>query len=241
MAKEPGLADQLHYDAYERRSGLVRFLAPDADATAWAAADAVELSDAVYGPYAVTTLEAGRLVATRDVMVAAPAGPATVRVVKTIAIGGDRRSPTLSVTVTVENRADTPVEARLGLEWTLTMLGGGGNPAAWWEVAGERSAHDGRGAAAGVGMVAQGNDYVGVAVTTVVSEPADAWWAPVETVSNSESGFERVYQGAGLLLSWPLDLAPGATREVVVEHVVSTAHDRAAEAIAAVTEAAAGA
>ena len=33
MAKEPGLADQLHYDPYERRSGLVRFLAADADTT----------------------------------------------------------------------------------------------------------------------------------------------------------------------------------------------------------------
>ena len=26
---------------------------------------------------------------------------------------------------------------------------------------------------------------------------ADAWWAPVETISNSEDGFERVYQGSG--------------------------------------------
>ena len=42
-----------------------------------------------------------------------------------------------------------------------------------------------------------------------MSEPADAWWAPVETISNSEAGFERVYQGSGLLLSWPLALAPG--------------------------------
>jgi hypothetical protein len=241
MAKESGLADQLHYDGYERRSGLVRFLAADTDAAAWAAAGALELSDAVDGSYAVTTLEAGRLVVTRDVTVATRAGPAIVRVVKTIAIGGDRRSPTLSLTVTVENHGRAPVKARLGLEWTLTMLGGGGNPAAWWEVAGERSAHDARGAAAGVSTLGQGNDYVGVAVTTIVSEPADAWWAPVETVSNSESGFERVYQGAGLLLSWPLDLAPGATREVVVEHVVATAHDRTAEALAAVRATAAGA
>ena len=39
--------------------------------------------------------------------------------------------------------------------------------------------------------------------------PADAWWAPVETISNSEGGFERVYQGSGLLLSWPIRLAAG--------------------------------
>ncbi len=39
--------------------------------------------------------------------------------------------------------------------------------------------------------------------------PADAWWAPIETISNSENGFERVYQGSGLLLSWPVALAAG--------------------------------
>jgi hypothetical protein len=54
-----------------------------------------------------------------------------------------------------------------------------------------------------------------------------AWWAPVETVSNSEGGFERVYQGSGLLLSWPLALGPGATFTVGLRHLVSTAYDRA--------------
>ena len=211
--RKPGLADQLHYDAYERRSGLVRFLAADADATAWAAADAVELSDAVDGPYAVTTLEAwpaGRHPRCHGLR--ARAGPATVRVVKTIAIGGGRLPPTLSLTVTVENRADTPVEARLGIEWTLTMLGGGGNPAAWWEVAGERSAHDGRGSAAGVGTVGpgqrlhrRGGEPRSVSRTgrRLVGAGRDG---PCRT---RRGGFERAYQGAGLLLSWPLDLAPG--------------------------------
>ena len=61
-------------------------------------------------------------------------------------------------------------------------------------------------------------------------EPAgDAWWAPIETVSNSEAGFERVYQGSALVLTWPLDLAPGARMSVRVEHVVSTSCDRAEE------------
>ena len=32
--------------------------------------------------------------------------------------------------------------AGVGVEWALTMLGGGGNPAAWWDVGGERTGHD---------------------------------------------------------------------------------------------------
>ena len=52
--------------------------------------------------------------------------------------------------------------------------------------------------------VRQGNDHIGLAITTAVDPPADAWWAPIDTISNSENGFERVYQGSALLLSWPL-------------------------------------
>ena len=105
-------------------------------------------------------------------------------------------------------------------------------PSAWWEVAGGRTAHDGRGVADRVIALAQGNDYVGIGVETTVSRPADAWWAPVETVSNSEGGFERVYQGSGLLLSWPLALAPGASFSVRVGHVVTTDRDRSADELA---------
>jgi alpha-amylase len=44
--------------------------------------------------------------------------------------------------------------------------------------------------------------------------PAEVSWAPVETVSLSESGFERIYQGSALLVAWPVRLAPGETWEV---------------------------
>jgi len=230
IMKEAGLAAQLHYDAYERRSGLVRLLAPGTDAATWANGQAPELGDAVAGAYEVETLEVDRALVTREARVGEGAQAVLVR--KELTLGGDRRAPTMQLLLAVTNRSDATIEAILGLEWTLMLLGGGGNPAAWWEVAGTRTGHDVAGTAEGVTTLAQGNDYIGIAVTTTVSEPATAWWAPVETVSNSESGFERVYQGAGLLLSWPLSLAPGATRTVSVSHAVTTAHDRTADELA---------
>ena len=157
------------------------------------------------------------------------AGPATVRVTKEFVLDGGRRDPVFELKVTVENRSEAMVEALFGLEWTLTMLGGGGNPSAWWDVDGRRTAHDTHGTADAITSLAQGNDYVGIAVATTVSTPATAWWAPVETISNSESGFERIYQGSGLLLSWPLALAPGGSFSVSVSHVVTATRDRAAE------------
>ena len=52
-------------------------------------------------------------------------------------------------------------------------------------------------------------------------------------MSNSESGFERVYQGSSLLLSWPVRLEPGEARRFSVRQAVAVARDRAAEEAAA--------
>jgi hypothetical protein len=233
LTKEPGLAARLDYDPFERRGGLVRFLEPGTAAADWAAGKAVELGDAVEGIYRLSALELDRATMVRDAAVAGGRGrPATVQVTKDVVLGGDRAAPTLGLTVTVENRSDRVVAALLGVEWSVMLLGGGGNPAAWLEVGGVRGPHDGRGVAAAVTRLTQGNDFVGVAVETTVSEPADLWWAPIETISNSEGGFERVYQGAGLLFSWPLSVAAGGSRSVTIRHAVSTTRDRAAEELA---------
>ena len=223
--KEPGLAARLVYDAHERRSGLVRALRPDASAEDWAAARADELGDAVGGAFELVDLRQGRLTTRREATIAGSA----VTVTKTYALGGDRRTPTLEMQLTLDHRDGPPIDVRLGIEWSTTMLGGGANPSAWWEVAGVRSAHDAAGTASGIREIGQGNDYVGIAVSTALDEPADAWWAPIETISNSESGFERVYQGSGLLLSWPLRLATGERWERTVRQTVTTSRDRAVE------------
>ncbi len=227
--KEAGLADRLHYDWHERRSGLVHLLPLDAGPTAWATASALELGDLVDEPFRVAELTPTALVAVREGSVIAGEGRTGCRVAKRIEIGGGRLDPTLSLIVGVTNIGGSPIEARLGVEWATTMLGGGGNPAAWWEVDGERSGHDVERRAEAVERLAAGNDHIGVVVGTTVSPAADAWIAPIDTVSNSESGFERVYQGSGLLLSWPLRLEVGGSMSVRIDQRVLVARDRAAE------------
>ena len=222
--KETGLAAHLVYDAYERRSGLVRALPLDTIAEDWAMARATELGDAVDGAFELIELAACRLVTGREATIA----DAAVAVTKTLVLGGDRRSPTLRLQVDLEHLGGPAIEARIGVEWALTMLGGGGNPAAWWEVRGDRTPHDAAGVASDLSEIAQGNDYVGISVTTTTN-PVDAWWAPIDTISNSESGFERMYQGSALLLSWPVRLAAGGRWTRTIDHVIATTRDRAME------------
>ena len=91
--KEAGLAARIVYDAYERRSGLVRVLAVEATPDEWATARAEELGDVVDGAFVVETLETGRLVTRRAARICG----ASVTVIKTITLGGDRRAPTLTL------------------------------------------------------------------------------------------------------------------------------------------------
>jgi len=227
--KEAGLADRLHYDTYERRGGLVHVLPSTTTPARFAAARADDLADIVDGPYAVTELADDHVTLVRDAHVNVDGDAVPVRVTKTIAVGGGRADPTLVEEVTIEDRGALGIDALLAVEWPMTMLGGGGNPAAWYEVGGVRSAHDAVGEAADVAVVRSGNTHIGVEVESRAEPPATAWWAPIETVSNSEGGFERVYQGSALVFTWPLHLAPGAAWTIRIAHAVSTTRDRAAE------------
>ncbi|HSO28765.1 MAG TPA: alpha-amylase/4-alpha-glucanotransferase domain-containing protein, partial [Candidatus Sulfomarinibacteraceae bacterium] len=224
-SKEAGLVDRLRYDAHERRSGLVRFLPLEATAASYGAGELPDLGTALDAVHEVEELADGRLVAGAGVIVRSPDGDHPVTVRKSIVLGGDRLAPTLTVALTVRNESTGRLRARLGQEWGVMLLGGGGNPSAWYEVAGARSAHDGSGSAAAVTRIGQGNDWLGLALETIPCPPADAWWSPIETVSNSEDGFERVYQGSALFLSWPIDLPPGGEITVAVEHRVTVARD----------------
>jgi alpha-amylase len=214
MVKQAGLSEHLRYDRHERRSGLVRLLPSGASVAGWADGTVDDLVPAVDGAWTVDALAPDQAVTTY-----ACDG---LRLTRTVRTGGDRRSPTLAVELTIANERADAVEARVGLEFALMLLGGGHNPGAWWEVDGERFAHDERRVAAGVSRLGSGNSALGVEVTAAFDGPADVWIEPIETVSNSEAGFELVYQGSALLVSRVLSIAPSGRATLAVTHTVAT-------------------
>jgi hypothetical protein len=106
------------------------------------------------------------------------------------------------------------------------LLGGGHNPTAWLDLDGERTAHDATRTATGVDRIGAGNELLGVSVATTTDHPVAAWIAPIETVSNSEAGFELVYQGSALLLVEPLRLGPGERWSLEIGQAVTVAAER---------------
>jgi len=53
------------------------------------------------------------------------------------------------------------------------------------------------------------DEWQGIAATIAAPGARDFWIAPIETVSESEEGFERIYQGSQIIAVWPVELAPG--------------------------------
>ena len=215
LVKQEGLAERLVYDRHERRSGLVRVLPPNATAAAWADGTIEDLVPAIDGAWAVETLGPDQAITSF--------GRDGLQLTRTVRIGGDRTAPSLSVEVVAANGGAAAIETRLGLEFAVMLLGGGHNPGAWWEVEGERFAHDERRIAGGVTWLGSGNTALGVEIATSIDGPADAWIEPIETVSNSEAGFELVYQGSALLVSRVVSIAPGGSVSLAVTHVVAVA------------------
>ena len=208
-AKEHGLSRYLVYDDYERRSGLVRVL----DAAG------KEVGDFVTGEWALESTSDSQAVLTRA------SGGLMVR--KTIALAGGRMEGSLIVTMQLSANANFAGTGEL--EWNLNLLGGGGNPDAYYRWNGEEVRHDTRGSVLAATQLNFGNGYEGVDISVEIDPPTAQNWFAVETVSNSEAGFERVYQGSCLTQRWPLKLAAGASATFATTFRLTQSRDRCAK------------
>ncbi|NBW32136.1 MAG: DUF1926 domain-containing protein [bacterium] len=223
--KEPGLAAKLRYDDYERRSALLRLYPAGTRGGSIADGAAKIIGSFASTPWTLTEHDDQSATLTTMQQIAGT----TITATRTIQLAGSRMDPTLTVETTLAHASGPAFSAVLDEEWNLMLLGGGGNPAAHWTAAGVRTAHDAPGEAAAGVALSSGNDYLGIAFSTISAPEASAAWAPIETISNSEGGFERVYQGSSLHLVRAVELRPGATVTVRTEHTFRLNRDITAE------------
>ena len=60
-----------------------------------------------------------------------------------------------------------------------------------------------------VSALALMHHYFKLDIRLAFDRPATLWRFPIETISNSEGGFERTYQSSCLLPHWWVRLSPG--------------------------------
>ena len=209
-AKEAGLEQRLIYDAY-RRAGLIdHVFAPDATLDAFYRSTHDELGDFVNQPYTAKLSRpkgAVALALARDGEARIAGRRIPLRVEKKIGLKpGESR---LAVDYAVTHLGDEAINARFGVETNWGVSGGDSSEGAYLVWPGGTLERLNRVCETqSAGDVAIVHEWIG-RVVVHASRPATWWQFPIETVSNSEAGFERVYQGLSLTAHWPLDLEPG--------------------------------
>ena len=218
--KEQGLAQILRYDRHRRVSFLDRFLSP---ASSWEAFDRIdeeERGDCTSGAYQVESErpapQKGALtipmVYQGTVSLAGHAYALAIRKVYRVT----KRDPAVEVTYAIASQAEAPCAVRFGVELNLTLLAGN-DPQRYYERPdGDRVRLHERGQCPATDRFSMVDEWSRLRVTLRLERPGEIWYMPVETVSQSEDGIERTYQGSALLASWLLTLQPGASEHVKV-------------------------
>lgn len=212
-AREAGLEKLLHYDWYRRGTLIDHFLPPHANLENFYRADYGELGDFVTQPYQVEIGQPGKntitLTLRRQGMVwqGEQAMPVGVQKRVTLQAGQER----LEVRYSVANEGDRALDTRFGVEANWGLAGGESAEHAFLtlENDGERHNLADKAAHDSVTGFAIETPLWGFRIQAEVDRAAGLWRFPLETVSNSEAGFERLYQGTTTLLWWPLKLAAG--------------------------------
>ena len=143
----------------------------------------------------------------RDGRVTTGIGVMPVRISKRIIMKPG--SPNFRVKYTIENTGDNELTGVFASEWNINLLGGGHNPTAYYRVGGvdlEDAALDSSGEVLDVTELAVGNSWLEIEMGLKLNHEATFWRYPIETISGSEAGFERNYQGSCILLQWLLKL-----------------------------------
>jgi hypothetical protein len=220
--KEAGLTALLRYDRFRRASLLDGLFPPTGEL------DPLEPWDAARLVVGERPLEYEVKTSPRDVAVRCslrrPDGlPMTLQ--KSVTAMAD--DPAITVGYRLGWEGDEPLEGRWAVQWNLT-LSAGEAPGRYFRVAGRPSLGS-RGRLRAVHGLAMVDEWLGCQLALSWMMPAEVAWAPVETVSLSETGFERIYQGSALLFVWPVRLLPGQTWETSLRLLIGETAARAAE------------
>jgi alpha-amylase len=216
--KEAGLDRYLTYDSYRRNCMIEHWLGPGTTLDSLREARYNEEGDFVNGAYSAEVETSGtvlHIIMQRDGYVKTGTDDQPVRISKRLIMKPG--SPNFRVKYTIENTGHSELTGVFASEWNLNLLGGGHNPTAYYRVEGvelEDTALDSSGEVLNVTDLALGNSWLEIEMGLKVNHEATFWRYPIETVSGSEAGFERTYQGSCVLLQWLLKLPAGDSIEL---------------------------
>lgn len=222
--KDESSLSHLVYDRHLRSSLIDHFFVPDTRLEEFASQSYEELGDFAAEPYEFSVQSKGdevKVLLRRVGILQIKANRLPFEVQKEVRLmaGEDR----LDIRYQLKNIGGSSIKAVFGSEWNLNLLGGGHNEQAYYRMDGVAldDCHlDSWGELTDVEMMVLGNRQLGIEMELKASPKIGLWRFPVESISNSEGGIERIYQESCLLAMLRLDLLPGEMADLnLVWHV----------------------
>ena len=197
--KQEGLDKRLGYDRGSRNSLIDHFFAADVDVAAVAAGTAEERGDFVFGPYEAKLRRSDQRVQLQLIREGTVQGR-TVKLTKGITLSG--AEAVLEIAYLLEN-VPADVALHLAPEFNFAGLPSGADDRYFTGGQGQRLGQLGTQLdLAGVTQLGLVDEWLGIGAILRFDQPASVWTYPVETVSQSEGGFELVHQSVAVLPHW---------------------------------------
>ncbi len=205
--KEEGLERRLRYDRWPRHAFRLMLFAPGKIYADYEALRLEESARFAGGVYDVVAASPQRIeLACAGAVSFGAAELANLRVTKTFSFAAAEKGFHLDCELALLHAAGAALQLQVGLEVVLNLLAPD-EPDRYFESA------EGRhrlawGAAVAASPLRVFDGWQKVSATLAAPAAGQFWVAPIETVSESEEGFERVYQGSQILSVWPVELQP---------------------------------
>jgi hypothetical protein len=221
--------DSLHYLVYDRypRSSLIdHFFTSDMKLEEFAKQSYNELGDFAGEPYEFSVEQKGdeiKILLRRSGNLTMKQQILPFEVEKEIRlIAGEEK---MDISYRLKNMSDSSIQAVFGSEWNINLLGGGHNEQAYYKVPGfalDDYHLDSQGGLTDIKKIALGNRGLGVELELMIEPKVSLWRFPVDSVSNSEGGVERIYQESCMVILLPFDLPPAGVAKLGLVWQVKT-------------------
>ena len=219
-SKEEGLDQYLHFDEYRRASFLDHFIPEPMDFESFRRCQYQESGNFIKEPYEVEVRRKGKheeVFFSRSSHLGEDGRWNPIRIEKLFSILTNQAA--VRAEYRIINLGKERKGTNFGIEFNINLLAGDA-PDRYYDIRGHQL-EDRRLASIGVledvSEIQLVDEWVGMKVVLKTSRRCHLWRFPVETISLSENGFERIFQGSCLLLYWLLDLEPGKQFEVNIE------------------------
>lgn len=197
--KQEGLDQRVQYDSYPRKSLIDHFYSPDVSLDMIRRGEAAELGDFVFGAYeAKVRRDPDRIQV--QLIRSGHVGDQPVRITKGVTFHAG--SPTMQIGYLLEGLpADR--ELHFAVEFNLAGMPSGADDRFFQRDSGERLGHLGNTLELSeIQDLAAIDQWLGLEARLSLNRPAHLWAFPIETVSQSEGGFELVHQSIVLMPHW---------------------------------------